>query len=100
MFYYILKFQGWFFLENFWTPKPYNCRSCFFLFFFFVVLTIWGIFTFFYKSIGRNQATKFPGVKLVAENESAIYFTVSINFVEIFMVQILLEFSIYAYDNL
>ena len=47
-----------------------------------------------------NQATNFSGVKLAAKNESAIYFTVSINFVEIFMVQILLEFSIYAYDNL
>ena len=99
MFYYILKFQGWFFLDNFWTPKPCNCKSCFVLFFFFVVLTIWRIFTFFYKSIGRNQKIKFSGVKLAAENESVIYFIVSTNFVDIFAVQILLEFSIYAYDN-
>ena len=99
MCYYILKFQGWFCFDNFWTPKPHNCKSCFFLLFFFVVLAIWRIFTFFYKSIARNQATKFSGVKLDAKNESAIYFIVSINFIEIFEVLILLDFSIYAYDN-
>ena len=59
----------------------------------------WRIWLFFYKGIARDQRKFFSKPKFFSDSEFVLYFVVSISFVEIFVIQSLVDVSICSYDN-